>query len=79
MIKITVELHSAITGRVTKLGEAAIWNDGTGTDRRGNYGAWYKGKRTWTRSGRTENFARQSRNVWELIHETLSSALGKDL
>lgn len=75
MIKITVELHSAITGEVTRLGEATIYNDGTGTDRRGNYGALFKGKRSWLRGARVEGFPRKSRNVWELIRRALNTAL----
>jgi hypothetical protein len=41
VIVVKVELHSAVDGRIEELGQIVIANDGTGTDRRGNY---------WTRA-----------------------------
>lgn len=39
MIVVKIELHSAITGKLTNLGSMIINNDGTGTNLRGNYRA----------------------------------------
>lgn len=40
MIVVKIELHSAITRQMTEIARAVIYNDGTGTDNRGNYGAF---------------------------------------
>lgn len=37
MIRVTIELLSAITGKTSRLGMMFIANDGTGTNERGNY------------------------------------------
>lgn len=83
MIVVKVELHSAITGKVTRLGKMVIGNDGTGTGRIGNYDAWVLRKadaenhitRTTldaaTRKGRVENYARQSYVIWRLVLRAL--------
>lgn len=37
MIVVRMELHSAVTGQVTELGQLVIANTGTGTRTKGNY------------------------------------------
>jgi hypothetical protein len=78
MIRITVELHSYRTGKVTKLGQMDISNDGTSmTTRRGTYDAdiWLKRKKPW-RTAHVADFPRLSRNVWYLVYQLLGDALG---
>ena len=76
MIRVTVELVSAIDGHREVLGTAVIVNDGTSeTEKRGNYNAAFYGKRSWQRRGLVENFPRKSRNVWHLIRRSLNAAL----
>jgi hypothetical protein len=43
MLVIRVELHSAITGKVTEIARMLMWNDGTGTPASGNYEATVAG------------------------------------
>lgn len=84
MIVVTVELHSALTGKVTLLGKAIIANDGLGSDGVGHYDVMVgrKGasdlKKIFTgstgRIGRVENFPRKRRNVWYLLRRALTSA-----
>ncbi len=86
MIKITVELISAIDGHREMLGEAIIYNDGTGTPTRGNYHAIF-GKKGKTvppgllpeyayRTSEVKNFPRQTKNAWWLLCAALNKALG---
>ena len=76
MIRVTVELISAIDGHTELLGAALISNDGSSeTPKRGNYDAYFFGKRSWWRQGCVENFPRKSRNVWHLIRRALNDAL----
>jgi len=75
MIVIKVELHSAITGKVTTLATAKICNDGTGTKTRGNYRGIFFGK-----DGRIMkdcavlNWPRKARHVWKLVGECMKQA-----
>lgn len=69
MIRITVELlPHGDESRARVIGLATITNDGTGTDRQGNYKLrfWNGGVLPW-RTGRLEGFPRKSRNVWHLL------------
>lgn len=73
MIKITVELHSAVTGRITKLGSATICNDGTGTKERGNYILRLFGKNDIAMKMATINgWPRLQRHAWALIAALLA-------
>lgn len=79
MIPVKVELHSAITGKVTTLGQMLITNDGTGNKRLGNYDVLLsrRGREiraanaTPVRLGRVENHRRLSKPVWNLIAKSL--------
>lgn len=76
MIRVTIELISANTGKTTVLGRMNITNDGTGTKKRGNYNGmlWRhmgKGHSRAGRTGRVENFPRESYVVWRLIYRML--------
>jgi hypothetical protein len=76
MIKIIVELTSAIDGHKEILGEAKICNDGTGTKTNGNYSYELKGKsghQLKHGKGKVKNFKRKQNNVWKLIYEVLNN------
>lgn len=76
MIVVKIELHSAITSKVSELGRLEIYNDGTGTKQRGNYGVRKIGKRgRLLGAARVENHARLSRSIFNLIRKALE-ALG---
>lgn len=77
MIRVTVELRSAITGRTTVLGTAEIVNDGTGTHTRGNYRARFYGKGgRFLRESTVGNFPRKRLLAWDLLLSALSAAFG---
>ena len=89
MIIVKIELHSAITHRVTELGRMVIANDGTATDaKKGNYDCavarkGYQGSmglllcgnapQKIVRQGRVENHPRLSKTVWYLVAKCLKS------
>ena len=77
MIKVTVELISAIDGHTEILGSAIIANDGRGTHTRGNYNAVFSSKRkpTWRRAS-VDDFPRQRLNAWDLLYRCLCDAVG---
>ena len=80
MIVIKVELHSAITKKVSLIGKAIICNDGSGSISSGNYNAKFWSKRpniVW-REGKVENFPRKSLNVWYLLSKCLTNILKRD-
>lgn len=78
MIIVRVELHSAITGRVTEIARARICNIG-GTKTRGFYEvATFRGrdkdaldKRIERRAATVENYPRLSVHVWHLVARAL--------
>lgn len=76
MIVVKVELHSAITGKVTQLGEAIICNDGTGTRSRGNYYMHLFGKNGTSMKERItlQQWPRQAKHVWALVARMLKGA-----
>jgi hypothetical protein len=92
MIRVTIELESAITGEVTKIGQMHIWNRGDSPSRnRGNYGVAVckRGKfevlrghppRVFDaiRTGTVLNYPRLSYNVWRLIVRALKSAFPEE-
>lgn len=76
MITITVELRSAITGKVTTLAKMDIHNDGSGTENIGNYGGRILRKpkfNTITREGYVQNHPRKTKTVWHLICKMLNN------
>ena len=86
MIVVRVELHSAITSRVSTLGVAHIANDCTGNQKVGNYTvAIYKKGVTpqplqsaglWRRD-RVIGFPRTSLGVWDLLYRALTNVVGE--
>lgn len=83
MILVKIELHSAITGKVTELGRMQISNTGHATKenpKRGDYEVelFRKGSTTKVqRRGLVRDYPRQSYTVWELVRRALEAALGK--
>lgn len=74
MIRVSIELvPHGVEERKRRIGTVEIWNDGTGTNARGNYGA-----RTIKLDGHTgrtatiKNWARLSRPVHELVKRALT-------
>lgn len=77
MIVIKVELHSAVTGKITSLGNAVVCNDGTGTAKRGNYTMALTGKNGRPMGhAQLTNWPRQSKHVWALIARLLHKVYG---
>lgn len=75
MIRITVELHSAVTGKRTVIGDATIANVG-GTPARGEYSVCFVGKTARSiRYSRIANFPRKSCDVWELLRRALNARI----
>lgn len=73
MILVKLELHSAITGKVTSLG-MMIANDGTGSRESGNYVAGLVSK--GGRRGRQATIAghrRLSSSIWVLVAKALQA------
>lgn len=82
MIIVKVELHSAVTGKVTELGRMHLSNTGEGTpaDRKHNYVVEIMRKGTTNkvqRKGMVRDYPRQSYTVWELVRRALVAGLGK--
>jgi hypothetical protein len=80
MLVVKIELHSAITGKVTEIGRMHIVNDGTGDVERGNYNVELMRRgteRKVQRFGRVTNHARLSYSVWRLVSKALA-AVGFD-
>ena len=78
MIKITVELVSAISGNTSVLGVAHIANDGQGTVEKGDYAvklSKFGGKGLW-KSGWVKGFARQRLGGWDLLFRALQGTVG---
>lgn len=88
MLVIRVELHSAITGKISEVARMIIANDGTGTRTRGNY--WGRSAKGVIQNdhmippaimhdcrkmdeGKVENYARNSLHVWNLLARMLKS------
>lgn len=87
MLVVRIELHSAITGKITEIGTAIIANVG-GTKDRGDYSVKVGNKRdagdirkTWSnpqRTGEVKDYPRLSYNVWRLIARALLSAFPEE-
>ena len=92
MIRVTIELESAITGEVTKIGQMHIWNRGDSSETaRGNYSVavckrglfdvprgQYPRVSDATRTETVLNYPRLSYNVWRLIVRALKSAFPEE-
>lgn len=80
MIVVRVELHSAVTGKVTELARAHIANIG-GTNTLGDYSittlrgrsAADLDRRVPQRSGKVSGHPRLSEHVWHLVAKALTS------
>lgn len=73
MIRVTIELLPGGDERKAKvLGTGFIANDGTGTEKRGNYRASFLRQRAHQIST-VKNFARKSRTAWDLLMEALNN------
>jgi hypothetical protein len=87
MIVVKIELHSAITHRITEIGRMYIWKK-DGYHERGDYDVRVmdKGKldgdprleKDVCRSGEVTNYPRLSYNVWRLITRALKSAFPEE-
>lgn len=87
MIVVKIELHSAITKRITILGTMIIHNVG-GTAKRGNYEVCVGNKRDVhdltkvfnqpQRKGVVYDYPRQSYNVWRLVSRALLNAFPEE-
>lgn len=84
MIVVKIELHSAITGRVTEIGRMHLSNDAVTTSvygtARGSYDVELMRRGTTNKvqkRGRVENYPRQAYTVWELVRRALVATLGK--
>ena len=78
MIVVRVELHSAITGKITEIGRMDIYNDGTShSAAQGNYvSRLYRRTKTFSkvlRTGKILNHPRLSQSVWKLVAKALTS------
>ena len=90
MIKVTIELESAVTGETTKIGQMHIWNRGdtpsnelgnytVAVCRRGNFDVSFgRPPRNPARMGEVLNYPRLSYNVWRLIARALKSAFPEE-
>ena len=74
MLVVRVELHSAITRKITEIAQMCISNVG-GTTARGNYEArtFIKGSSEVARAGQVYDYPRQSKHVWNLVARALHS------
>ena len=80
MIIVKVELHSAITGKITELARMRITNEG-GTNVRGDYfGVTFRGrdskaldKNAINKFGSVKNYPRLQLHVWNLVGRMLST------
>lgn len=84
MLRVTIDLVSAITKRTTTLGTMFLANDGKGSNDRGNYDVRVMRKgvtsplgRT-TREGRVEDYPRLAYNVWRLIGRAVHAAFPEE-
>jgi hypothetical protein len=89
MIVVRVELHGAVSKRVTLLGAMVIANDGSSqVAGRGNYDVRVarktdaadlgKALRDPLRRGRVERYPRLSYNVWRLVLRALAAAFPEE-
>ena len=79
MIRVTIELISARTGKTRHLGTALIANDGTGTKEVCDYNfslsKWGKPGQAW-KKGRVTGFQRLKHGAYDLLYLALRAAVG---
>ena len=78
MIRVTVELFSAVDGHKEILGVAEIWNDATGTATSGNYGyalSQRGGSSKLWKNGFIKGFPRKRKLAWDLLFRCLKDAV----
>lgn len=77
MILIKVELHSAITGKVTEIGRMTIANIGLSPDKtEGDYDVRLMRRGTTNivnRTGKVFKHKRLSQSIWKLVSKALNS------
>lgn len=84
MIIVRVELHSAVTRKVTEIARLSITNDGAATradPKRGDYAVHsYVGRdaaaldrKVVNRAGSIRDWPRLDRHVWHLVHAALAA------
>jgi len=86
MIIVRVELHSAITGKITELARMHIWNDETGTYNSRNYKAVsFRGRSKETLDRQTiiketelKNWPSERFHIWNLVRQILTNLGYKD-
>jgi hypothetical protein len=79
MLKITIELISAITNKTETIAQAQIYNDGSGTKTKGNYKYLFLNEGKKWGEGEFKNFPRTKENVWDLIYACLNTHLKGEL
>lgn len=78
MLVIRIELHSAVTGRITTIATGKIVNTGTGSSTQGNYRIELRDAagRVWKR-GHIEGFPRKRLLAWDLFYRALQKLVGE--
>lgn len=81
MLIIKIELHSAITHKVTEIGRMAVRNDG-GDGTRDNYGAAIckPGSQDYDNAshrGYVKEHLRGPQHVWSLVYQAIGACLGE--
>jgi hypothetical protein len=78
MLVIRIELHSAVTGRITTIATGKIVNTGTGSSTQGNYRIELRDAagRVWKR-GHIEGFPRKRLLAWDLFYRALEKLVGE--
>jgi hypothetical protein len=80
VIRVTVELFSAIDGHHEVLGVAEIYNDASGTPNLGNYEYILSPRnvpnKTW-KKGNIEGFPRKRLLAWDLLYRCLKDAVSE--
>lgn len=87
MLVLKLELHDAVSGKISTIASAIIFNNGTGDAERGNYNVHVARKNRFSlediarsplRKGRVDNYPRLSYNVWRLVIRALKSAFPEE-
>jgi hypothetical protein len=75
LIVVKLELHSAVTNKITLLGKLVIANDGTGSRTSSHYDAQFIHKDgTIGKTVRIERHRRLAYSVWTLVKKVLNEA-----
>lgn len=77
MIVVKVELHSAITGKVTEIGRMSVANVGVSNGgKKGDYDVRLMRRGTLnkvSRTGRVLDHSRKSESIWKLVSKALTA------